>query len=141
MIETEIVKNLKKSQIRPTNIRKEILGIFSETEFALSHNDLEALTEHKYDRVTIYRTLDLLCSKSIIHRVIDDTGIAKYSLTRNEPQENIEVNKHLHFKCQKCGHTYCFSTIDLPEINFPAQLKGTSLDVSAEGVCHNCLES
>jgi Fur family ferric uptake transcriptional regulator len=139
MTDLEIIKNLKASHIRPTNIRKEIYRIFSEMEFALSHNDLEVLTGQRYDRVTIYRTLDLLCAKSIIHRVIDDSGISKYSLSKYEPPENPEVNKHLHFKCQKCGHTYCFSTIDLPEINFPAQLKVTSLDISAEGICHNCL--
>ncbi|MEJ2051331.1 MAG: transcriptional repressor [Calditrichota bacterium] len=139
MTDFEIIKNLKASDIRPTNIRKEIYRIFMEAEFALSHNDLEILTGQKYDRVTIYRTLDLLCANSIIHRVIDDSGVSKYSLSKYEPPENPEVNKHLHFKCRKCGHTYCFSTIDLPEINFPAQLKVTSLDISAEGICHNCL--
>ena len=139
MTDLEIIKNLKDSDIRPTNIRKEIYRIFTEAEFALSHNDLELLTGQKYDRVTIYRTLDLLCANSIIHRVIDDSGISKYSLSKYEPPEKPEVNKHLHFKCRKCGHTYCFSTIDLPEINFPAQLKVTSLDISAKGICHNCL--
>ena len=75
------IKNkLKDHDIRPTKIRIEVLNIFLESDHALSHSDLETQIGKKYDRVTLYRTLDILDKKGIIHKITDDLGITKYAL-------------------------------------------------------------
>ena len=48
---------LKRSQLSVTDSRRKILEVFVSNNGALAHNDIEKKTGEKFDRVTIYRTL------------------------------------------------------------------------------------
>ncbi|HEY0039949.1 MAG TPA: hypothetical protein VGB71_04750, partial [Flavisolibacter sp.] len=48
---------LHRRQLSSTESRRKILTLFLNTEDALTHGDIEKEVGDKYDRVTIYRTL------------------------------------------------------------------------------------
>jgi hypothetical protein len=69
MAEEQIVQLLKRSQLSITDSRRKILEIFIETGSAMAHHDIEEKTSEKYDRVTVYRTLQTFMEKGIIHTI------------------------------------------------------------------------
>ena len=71
---------LKDFSLRSTPNRKEILDLFLQRSYALSHADIENEFENSLDRVTVYRTLKTFLDKGLIHKVLDDGGGIKYAL-------------------------------------------------------------
>ncbi|OQX95605.1 hypothetical protein B6I21_04545 [candidate division KSB1 bacterium 4572_119] len=133
---------LRDLKIRPTKVRKDVLGLFSRVEFALSHADIERHIKQKFDRVTIYRTLEMFEKSGLIHKVIDDTGVTKYA---SHGYGGCDVHfrhhktNHLHFKCTECGNIYCMCSVEVPKIDFPIDFELKILKLSAEGICKKCL--
>ena len=138
MNQNQIDQELKGCHIRPTSIRRDILHIFSEQPFTLSHADLEKYTAGNYDRVTIYRTLDLFLEKGLIHKVLDDSGIARYALGSGREHKTGIESEHLHFKCKECGKTICLDNVEIPDFHFPADYKINTLNITVEGICGPC---
>ncbi|HTE08621.1 MAG TPA: transcriptional repressor, partial [Flavitalea sp.] len=66
---SELNDLLKKNQLSVTGSRKRILELFLVSEGALAHADIEKMTEEKFDRVTVYRTLQSFMEKGIIHTI------------------------------------------------------------------------
>ena len=132
---------LKSQQIRPTAIRKEILNLFFEVNYALSHSDIFNKLKNKLDRVTIYRTLEIFENKGLIHKIVDNSGVIKYA---SHDFGGCDINfkhhqaNHLHFKCKQCGNIYCMCSIEVPKINVPEGYEMQTLNLSAEGICNNC---
>ncbi len=54
---------LKKNDLSVTAGRKKILELFLKQQGALSHSEIEKRTGDKFDRVTIYRTLQAFTEK------------------------------------------------------------------------------
>ena len=137
----KIVSALKSENIRPTNIRKEILYLFFEVNYALSHSDILLKLNNKFDRVTIYRTLELFENNGLVHKIVDNTGVTKYA---SHGHGGCDINfthhktNHLHFKCKECGHIYCMCSIDVPDVNVPTGFELQDLKLSAEGLCKIC---
>ncbi len=57
---------LKKNGLSITGSRKKILQLFFEQPGALAHGDIEKRAGEKFDRVTIYRTLQTFVDKGIM---------------------------------------------------------------------------
>lgn len=134
-----IDKTLKKYNIRPTRIRREILELFLKKEYALSHADIVNEISHQFDRVTIYRALKLFADHGLIHKVMDDSGAARFACPFSEASQTNEVcGEHLHFKCINCGHIYCLNEIDRNDIHLPGEYKFLSLTLTATGICKAC---
>ena len=137
----DIVKILRAHRIRPTKIRQEILQIFFNVDYALSHADIQQRLMTKYDRVTVYRTLELFEKNGFIHKIVNESGGTLYGshsfggcdVNFRHHQEN-----HLHFKCTKCGHIYCMCSIKLPHVEIPEGFELPVLKFTAEGICKNC---
>ena len=58
---------LHRRQLSSTESRRKILTLFLNSDDALTHGDIEKEVGSKYDRVTIYRTLQTFEEKGIIH--------------------------------------------------------------------------
>ncbi len=130
---------LKKHQIRPTKIRREVLNLFFKTDFALSHADIINELSENFDRVTIYRALKLFADHGLIHKVMDDSGTAKFACPFSENNQANEIyGEHLHFKCINCGHIYCLNAIDRNVLDLPREYKFLSINLTAKGVCKTC---
>lgn len=134
-----IDKTLKQHQIRPTRIRREILKLFFKADYALSHADIVNALSNQFDRVTIYRAFKLFTEHGLIHRVMDDSGAAKFACPLSENSQIEEIcGEHLHFKCINCGHIYCLNEIDRNDLNLPREYKFLSLNLTATGICKAC---
>ncbi len=129
---------LKSHDLRITQVRLDILSQFISKQSALSHADLESYFDKKLDRVTIYRTLNSFLENGILHKVTDDTGVAKYALCKHESTEHTHDDNHVHFKCKQCEKIECLHDIEIPKLSLPKKYLVTSSNLLIEGICATC---
>jgi Fur family ferric uptake transcriptional regulator len=128
---------LKDYDLRATPGRQEVLTIFLQHDYALSHSDIEKDLPVDADRVTLYRTLKTFLDKGIIHKVLDDQGGLKYALcdpTCNHEKHN---HNHVHFKCTICGQTTCLD-VHIPDVKLPKGFTPAETNLLMQGICGNC---
>ena len=133
----QAIELLKNHKLRKTPGRIDILEEFLNSDFALSHKDLEITLGNKYDRVTLYRILAGFEETGLIHRVFDGENTIKYALCSHNCDSDHHHDDHIHFLCEGCGKTFCLD-FDLPEIILPKLYKLKELNVVAKGLCANC---
>lgn len=129
---------LKENKLRVTSCRRDVLNTFLGKREALSHADLEEALKENFDRVTIYRTLKTFLDSDLIHKVLDDSGTAKYALCNHSAEEPHHDHEHVHFKCEICGKTNCIEEISLPKINLPEGYQAKEMNLLVQGVCKYC---
>ena len=131
---------LKGSSLSVTSSRKAILDIFLGSDNALAHQDIENIAK-KYDRVTIYRTLQTFLEKGIIHSIPTTDNIIKYALcsdmciTTGHHHDN-----HVHFLCNKCGRTECLDDVIIPTVVLPIGYSMNEINMVVNGTCKTCRE-
>ena len=128
---------LKKNQLSVTDSRKKILEYFFGANGALAHADIEKMSGDKFDRVTIYRTLQTFVEKGIIHTIPTPDNSIKYALCKDDCHPGHHHDEHIHFLCDNCGTTYCLDA-HVPEVNLPRGFKASQTDVVVSGVCDKC---
>jgi Fur family ferric uptake transcriptional regulator len=133
-----LLQLLKNHDLRVTPVRLTILEYFENQNNAMSHADLEHHFKEHFDRVTIYRTLQSFLEKGLLHKVPDDTGIARYAFCRNDCSSHHHVDNHVHFKCQVCKKVECIHTLQIPILNVPSGYKVNTANLLMEGICLNC---
>ena len=95
-METEILGILKKNQLSVTESRRKILELFKLNNGALAHHDIEERTGDRFDRVTIYRTLQTFVEKGIIHTIPSADNSIKYALCKDECTEGHPTDGMVH---------------------------------------------
>lgn len=128
---------LKDFKLRTTPSRQEILHLFLEKDYALSHGDIEKQIGGALDRVTVYRTLKTFLDRGLIHKVLDDEGSLKYALCNDACTVADHHHNHVHFKCIKCGQTNCLS-IEIPPVKLPRGYRAKEQNLLIQGVCEHC---
>jgi len=131
---------LKEYDLRSTGCRRDILHLFFSEPFALSQSYFEENLDHHYDRVTIYRTLKSFLDAGFIHKVLDDAGGIKYALCPEECTPEHHQDRHVHFKCKKCGKTVCLEETEIPSIELPETYRSDEISVLVTGICDLCAE-
>lgn len=134
----DIKEILKRSQLSVTASREKILNLFLEQAGALAHGDIEKRAGEKFDRVTVYRTLQTFVEKGIIHTIPTADNSIRYALCKDDCEEGHHHDQHIHFVCIQCKNTYCLDDIVTPEINLPKGYSSSHIEVVVEGVCKNC---
>ena len=137
-MQTRILDILKKNQLSVTESRKRILELFQEQPGALAHHDIEERTGEKFDRVTIYRTLQTFVEKGIIHTIPSADSSIRYALCKDECTEGHHHDNHVHFICNDCETTYCLEAITVPEVKLPKGFSPQQIEVVVNGKCKNC---
>lgn len=129
--------------IRPTSVRVLVLNELERADCALSLSDLEGRLA-TVDKSSIFRTLTLFLSHHLVHCVEDGTGMTKYALcspnchcgeTHNETSLN---DLHTHFRCERCGRTFCLRGLPVPSVPLPKGFKLTSANYVLVGLCPEC---
>lgn len=128
---------LKDFKLRSTPTRQEILLLFLQKDYALSHSDIENEISSSLDRVTVYRTLKTFLDKGLIHKVLDDEGSLKYALCSAACGQAGHHHDHVHFKCLTCGQTNCLQ-IDVPAVKLPKGYKPKEVNLLIQGICEHC---
>ena len=128
---------LHRRQLSSTESRRKILTLFLNSNDALTHGDIEKEVGEKYDRVTIYRTLQTFEEKGIIHTIPTADNSIKYALCK-ECEEGHHHDDHVHFICTNCDKTICLDDIVSPKIDLPAGYVAENVQVVIHGICKEC---
>jgi Fur family ferric uptake transcriptional regulator len=131
------VDTLKGHKLRITETRTKVLGQFMNGHKALRQTDLENTLGDKFDRVTIYRTLNAFLESGIIHKIPDDSGVTQYALCDNcDAHEHHD--EHIHFKCTNCNKLECLDHYTVPKFEVPKGYTVASADMVVTGICGEC---
>jgi Fur family ferric uptake transcriptional regulator len=128
---------LKDFDLRATPGRQEVLQVFINSNFALSHNDIEREMPKDFDRVTLYRTLKTFLDRGLVHKVLDDQGGLKYALCTEACGTEGHHHNHVHFKCNACGQTSCLD-VEIPGLKLPKGYKPQESNLLIQGICNKC---
>jgi Fur family ferric uptake transcriptional regulator len=137
-LKSEISELLRRNNLSVTESRKKILQLFLEEAGALAHGDIEKKAGEKFDRVTVYRTLQTFVDKGIIHAIPTSDNSVRYALCKADCSEGHHHDHHVHFQCRQCGQTYCLDDVVTPGINLPRGYQAEHVEVVVEGICRNC---
>jgi Fur family transcriptional regulator, ferric uptake regulator len=129
---------LKKNQLSVTGSRKKILELFITTKGALAHADIEKKAGEKFDRVTVYRTLQTFVDKGIIHSIPTADNSVRYALCKENCQEGHHHDNHVHFICNHCEQTICLDEVSVPEVKLPKEFAPVQMQMVVTGLCREC---
>lgn len=129
---------LRNNNLSITASREKILNLFLDQKGALAHGDIEKKAGEKFDRVTVYRTLQTFVDKGIIHIIPTTDNSIRYALCKDDCKEGHHHDHHVHFVCKQCNITYCLDDVVTPELKLPKGYTATHIEVVAEGICKNC---
>lgn len=129
---------LRKNQLSVTGSRKRILELFLMSNGALAHADIEKKTGEKFDRVTVYRTLQTFLEKGIIHTIPTPDNTVLYALCKDNCSEGHHHDNHVHFVCHECGTTTCLPDVTIPEVKLPKGFMPEEFQMVVTGLCAAC---
>lgn len=129
---------LKRHALSVTESRKFILGFFLQQKGALSHGDIEKKAGDRFDRVTIYRTLQTFVEKGLVHTIPTADNSIRYALCKDDCGKGQHHDHHIHFICDNCGQTFCLDDVVTPEIKMPRGYAARHTEVVVEGTCRDC---
>ena len=136
MISEEIDSKLQSKNIKPTAMRQLVLKVLIKQKKAINLNELERNFDN-VDRSTLFRTLKTFQDNNLIHSIDDGTGSVKYALCEDscicEPED-----LHVHFLCQKCGQTFCFKDLPVPQPKLPEGFNFDNANFVVKGTCSSC---
>jgi len=128
---------LRRKNLSVTDSRRKILTLFLSTPDAMAHGDIEKKAGEKFDRVTIYRTLQTFVEKGIVHTIPTADNSVLYALCK-DCTEGHHHDDHVHFVCSACDRTICLDDVISPKIDLPEGYKADSVQVVIHGTCKDC---
>lgn len=137
-MDTQAEELLKRNHLSITESRKKILALFFKNSGALAHGDIEKKAGEKFDRVTVYRTLQTFVEKGIIHTIPTADSMIRYALCKDDCTEGHHHDHHVHFICKQCGKTICLDNVNVPEVSLPNGYLSNSIEVVVSGTCTDC---
>ena len=137
-IDSAVLGTLKRNKLSVTESRRKILQLFLEQTGALAHGDIEKRAGEKFDRVTVYRTLQTFVDKGIIHTIPSADNAIRYALCKEQCSEGHHHDHHVHFICNSCHKTFCLDDVVTPDIKLPRGYSASHVEVVAEGICGSC---
>ena len=138
MMEKKIDDLLKRNHLSVTGGRKKILELFLQHDGALSHSDIEKKAGEKFDRVTVYRTLQVFLEKGLIHSIPTADNSIRYALCKEDCSSGQHQDDHVHFICNNCGNTVCLQDVAIPSIRLPKGFVTQQVDMLVSGTCKSC---
>ncbi|HUQ67635.1 MAG TPA: transcriptional repressor [Flavitalea sp.] len=135
---SEVNEILRRNQLSVTDSRKSILDLFLHSNGALAHADIEKKTGEKFDRVTVYRTLQAFMEKGIIHTIPTSDNSIRYALCKDDCTEGHHHDHHVHFLCNVCATTTCLESVIVPEVKLPKGFRFLNSQMIVSGICENC---
>jgi Fur family ferric uptake transcriptional regulator len=129
---------LRRNRLSVTGSRQKILNLFLANTSALAHADIEHKAGEKFDRVTVYRTLQTFVEKGIIHTIPTPDNSIKYALCKQDCFEGHHHDNHFHFVCSACGITQCLEDFIMPAVKLPKDYTATNVEIVINGLCRSC---
>jgi Fur family ferric uptake transcriptional regulator len=136
-VENRMADLLKRNHLSVTDSRRKILSLFLQSKDALTHGDIEKKAGEKFDRVTIYRTLQTFVEKGIIHSIPTSDNAVRYALCK-DCTEGHHHDDHVHFMCSNCQATICLDDVVSPSVDLPKGYIAHDMQMVIHGVCKDC---
>ena len=134
----KIGEMLKSVGLRQTDARVGVLSVLSVSEEALSQEQIaEKLVDVAPNKTTIYRILESLVRKGIVHRAFTRDRSVYFELGNNCS----ELQCHPHFTCTSCERTVCLTDVKVPLAGIDE--KGFEIHhqkVEIQGLCPGCVK-
>lgn len=121
---------------RATAGRIGILALLLAEQQAVTHREIELRLPQalQLDRVTLYRALEWLVEKNLIHKVTSDDRAWRYHANRD-----VQPHRHAHFKCTGCAQVICLDKLPLEQSwPLPAGYLFQEIELTVKGLCANC---
>jgi Fur family ferric uptake transcriptional regulator len=129
---------LKKNHLSVTGSRQKILELFLKSNGALEHADIEKNTGENFDRVTVYRSLQLFVEKGLIHLIPTTDNAVKYALCKDDCEAGHHHDNHVHFICDECNKTICLDDVTIPTVKLPKGFSPSHAEMVVTGICGDC---
>ena len=127
---------LKKRNLKSTSTRLNLLTKMKKYGSAISHSELQKQM-NPIDRVTLYRTIETLKDKGIIHKAFQENSEVYYAICGNSCEENQHHHEHAHFKCTKCNKISCEKLDQILEFSL-SDFIINKISINLEGICKLC---
>ena len=137
-MDEKINEILRRNHLSVTDSRRKILHLFLANSGALAHGDIEHKAGERFDRVTVYRTLQTFVDKGIIHTIPTAENTVKYALCKNDCFEGHHHDNHIHFICSKCKRTECLDDFVIPAVKLPRGYTPNNVEIVVNGICKDC---
>jgi len=138
-------------KLRATSSRLIIVDVLLSHHQPLSHQDIFKQLPQNFDRVTLYRNLNWLLKKGLMHRISGENRTWYFELNQeffsSQPQLRLTRKHkilttnymHAHFNCKSCGQVFCLDDIR-PKFNhiLPAKFFAESVELTIKGKCSRC---
>ena len=136
MTVTGIKKILKTKNLRATELRVALLEIISNLGRAVSHQEIQN-SLIKFDRITLYRTLNTFIERGILHKIILEDNKNFYALCNLECTTDKHQHQHIHFLCNQCKEVSCLESKEPIELGISNHLVD-EIEITASGICQDC---
>ena len=135
--ETAAERMIRHSDGRVTAGRVRILTILLAEQQAITHREIEQrlLGKLPLDRVTLYRVLEWLANKQLIHKVVSDDRVWRF-----HANHEVHPHQHAHFKCNSCASVICLD--ELPngrDWSLPLGYQFQEIELTVKGLCAKCV--
>lgn len=135
-LDTQARKMLKAAKLYRTGGRVAVLKVLIRANKPLNQSQIARQSgRERFDKVTIYRTLESLLEAGLVHKVFMDKRAWHFELAHNCTKSQC----HPHFTCTSCGDTHCLTGVTLPMAKSP---HGGFIihrqQVRLEGLCPVC---
>lgn len=129
---------LESHGLDPTLNRVLVLAAMAASDHPLSAREVHdrVMAEHRLNRVTVYRILDLFAHHGVVSRIsAGERGFRYCARPDRRPWG------HVHFHCTRCGQVQCITNraVDVGERladSLPMDIRNVELRL--DGICDNC---
>ncbi|MCJ2164317.1 MULTISPECIES: Fur family transcriptional regulator [unclassified Pseudodesulfovibrio] len=127
-------KFLERTGLEPTLNRILVLSAVADSRYPLTAREVytTVLREHRLNRVTVYRILDLLAENGVVNRISSGERALHFCVGAD----------HSHFHCTRCGKVQCVANtllqFDEKAVARALGMTVSSIDLHLEGLCAEC---
>lgn len=140
MLDIKTIKELlNKRELKATNNRIDLLSNLDKFGSAMPYSAIQKSLKGR-DRVTLYRTLQTLSDKGIIHKAATIDNEDYYAICGLSCTSQDHVHNHIHFKCNDCNTITCENMEEEVIISLPHHTID-SISININGKCKNCLKT
>lgn len=139
------------AKLKATQARLELTEVLLKNLKPHSHQEILKKLPQNFDRVTLYRNLNWLLKKGLIHRISGENRTWYFQLNHEyinfKPQARLIRKQktsamshlHAHFNCKSCGQIFCLDDI-YPKLShvLPAKFFADSIELTIKGKCSRC---
>ncbi len=129
-------KVLKNRKLKLTPTRVDLLEYMNDYKTAVPASSIQKEFINN-DRVTLYRTIQTLLEKGIIHKAYVNSEETYYALCGTNCTSHKHIHNHVHFKCISCEAVTCEHLSKEVEIVLP-DFNIQQISINLTGLCKSC---